>query len=56
MKKILLTALALPLAFAACTNDEFASIETPNAQGDLIALSENFAIGLDNSVESRADY
>ena len=56
MNKKLIAALVLPLSLAACTNEGLVSVETPNVQGDMITLSENFAIGVGAGVDSRADY
>lgn len=57
MKKYLLGALALPLAFAACTNDDFESInnESQVLNGETIELPENFAlIGAKQNADTRA--
>lgn len=43
--KSLLTALALPLIFGACSNDEFlATTEQPAQNGDLVEVGPNFVI------------
>lgn len=58
MKKYLLGALALPLAFAACTNDDFESINNNESQalnGETIELPENFAlVGAKQNADTRA--
>lgn len=58
MKKYLLGALALPLAFAACTNDDFESISNNESQalnGETIELPENFAlVGAKQNADTRA--
>lgn len=58
MKKYLLGALALPLAFAACTNDDFESINNNESQalnGEAIELPENFAlVGAKQNADTRA--
>lgn len=55
----LLTMLALPLAFAACTNDEFiANVETP-ATGEVLSIGEDFALMVARDADeanTRADY
>lgn len=57
-KQSLVAALMLPLAFVACTNDEFESLDVQNSKGDMITLSENFALGVSkgDAVVSRAAY
>lgn len=58
MKKYLLGALALPLAFAACTNDDFENINNNESQalnGETIELPENFAlVGAKQNADTRA--
>lgn len=55
----LLTMLALPLAFAACTNDEFiANVETP-ATGEVLSIGEDFALMVARDADeasTRANY
>lgn len=48
----------MPIAFTACTNEEFAVVETPEANGNMITLDKNFALGLtkEANAETRAQY
>lgn len=48
----------MPVAFTACTNEEFAVMETPEANGNMITLDKNFALGLtkEANAETRAQY
>lgn len=42
--KLFLTALALPLVFGACSNDELISTNTPVQNGELVEVGPNFVI------------
>lgn len=42
--KLFLSALALPLVFGACSNDELISTDTPAQKGDLVEVGPNFVI------------
>ena len=43
--KLLLATLALPLAFGACTNDDFETVSQPQgANGELVEVGPGFAI------------
>lgn len=57
MKKIFWAAL-LPMAFAACTNDELVVMENPEMEDGMITLGENFAIGVsrEGAPETRLAY
>ena len=50
--KHILTALALPVMFAACTADEFEGVNALQ-QGERAKLSKNFVLNTNNGVESR---
>lgn len=58
MKKVLFTALTLPLIFAACSNEDFETQQTSdNNNGDLIELDANFALGINKDApDTRAEY
>lgn len=58
MKKSLFTAFAALTTFAACTNDELVVMEAPEAEGNMITLDENFALGITRSegAATRAQY
>ena len=59
MKKSLLAALAATVAFTACTNEELIQqIAVPGVEGDMVTLSENFAIGATRGEDAttRAQY
>lgn len=58
MKKVLFTALTLPLVFAACSNEDFETQQnSDNNNGDLIELDANFALGINKGTpDTRAEY
>lgn len=58
MKKVLFTALTLPLIFAACSNEDFETQQnSDNNNGDLIELDANFALGVNKGTpDTRAEY
>lgn len=55
----LLTMLALPLAFVACTNDEFVADNGSQATGEVLSIGEDFALTVargGNDADTRAGY
>lgn len=56
--KFILGSMVLTAAFAACSNEELATIESADVQSNMIELSENFMLGTvgSDNVESRTHW